>query len=98
VLKRAPKEVKRQPLRLYTAYQFTDQDPVIEAAQAIALESGKSRRQMARESNVSTSTFRGWWDKVKRPVRCPRFATVAAFAASQGYTGYDWKNKRFLKR
>lgn len=69
-------------LKTYKSYNFIDKDPVIDIVRGIVEESGLSYDKVSGESDVSTTTLRGWFDgQTKRP----QYATVAAVLGGLGY-------------
>jgi len=73
----------KSKLRPYTNYIFKGgKDPVIDKVLTIMDDSGLSRAEIHRRSNVSTSTIRGWEIKTRRP----QFCTIESAARACGKT------------
>ena len=68
--------------KLYKSYSFVDKDPVIDIVRTIIEDADMSYDEVSGESDVSTTTLRGWFDgKTKRP----QYATVAAVLGGLGF-------------
>lgn len=70
-------------MKLYKTYEFRGQDPVVREVLALVTHSGMTKAELARQTNVASSTVAGWRKgKTKRP----QFATLQAVARSCGST------------
>jgi DNA-binding phage protein len=69
-------------LKLYTSYNFTDKDPVIDKMRNMVKREGLKYGQLSKMSGVSSTTMHNWFEgKTKRP----QYATVMAVVMSMGY-------------
>ena len=66
-------------MKLHNTYMFRDKDPGIDALRGAFQRAKVSRAEIAIKSNVSPSTYYGWFDgKVRRPQFCKLVATARA--------------------
>jgi len=73
---------KRTSLRLYSSYNFSDKDPVIDKVRTLVNREHMSYGEIHERSGVTVSTIRGWLDgKTRRP----QYATVMAVVHALGY-------------
>lgn len=75
------KKAKHGALKVYKSYLFIDKDPIIDSMRTVHQLSGKTFKAASEDSGVSAGTLARWFSG---NVRRPQFATVAAFAVSNG--------------
>lgn len=71
-------------MKLYKTYMFRTKDPIIDAFRTAFSDSGMTKAQLVKESNVSAGTFNGW---LGGKTRRPQFATMAASIRGLGADG-----------
>jgi len=80
---------KKGALKLYTSYNFTDKDPVIDKVRTLVNREGLSYKEIHEKSGVTISTMYAWFEgKTRRP----QYATVMAVVHALGY------RTQFIKR
>lgn len=70
-------------LKIYRAYSFAGQDPVVARLEAIVDRSGLSFQKLSERSGVGASTFASWFRS--RKTKRPQFATIMAAARACGH-------------
>src|SRR5882757_8299050 len=80
---------RRSILHLYRSYNFVNKDPVIDGIRTMIQDEGLKQNQVHVLSGVAPTTLHNWLDGATRQ---PRFSTIAAVAASLGYTKMEIRN------
>lgn len=91
------KPVKASRFRVYKAYSFSaeEQDPVIGEIRAEMARLELNATKLASESDVSKSAISKW---VNGKTRRPTFSAVAAVGSALGFSGFDWRSRKLIKR